>query len=403
MAAGLARAGLLREYIAPFGRPRGSYASPSANVLASYMRRKLERELRRRDLPDDLHAKQIRHASSLLEVLFVAAQREGAPRHLTRALMRLRNFTFDRAVAASLRPDDDAVICAYTAARTTFMRATRLGVMRCLEYPIAHHRFATSLLLEESSLQPKFASTLQFHKFSGALQKRLDDEIRLADRVFVLSTFEKMTFVQAGVPQDKLTVTPLGVDHDVFYKREHPRTDSCFRVVFVGQLTQRKGLSYLIDAFNGAALPNSELLLVGSVVGGRPWQGMPRIRHVPHVPRWELPQIYSQADVFVLPSLVEGFGLTALEAMACGLPVIVSENTFGRDLISDGVDGFLVPIRDTESIAKHLRRLHSSPRDRARVGVAAQEKAQEFSWQRYGDGIAATLNACDSSAVRHVV
>jgi glycosyltransferase involved in cell wall biosynthesis len=97
--------------------------------------------------------------------------------------------------------------------------------------------------------------------------------------------------------------------------------------------------------------------------------------------------VYADADVYVLPSIVEGFPMTALEAMASGLPVIVSEHTFGSDVITDGVDGYIVPIRDSEAIADRLRYLHDHPSERQRIGAAARRRAEHFSWERYGEQV----------------
>jgi len=89
-------------------------------------------------------------------------------------------------------------------------------------------------------------------------------------------------------------------------------------------------------------------------------------------------------DVFVLPSLVEGFGLTALEAMSCGVPVIVSENTFGSDVVSDGQNGYVVPIRDVEAIVDRLRLLASDEALRTTMGANARATAEQYSWDAFG-------------------
>lgn len=95
-----------------------------------------------------------------------------------------------------------------------------------------------------------------------------------------------------------------------------------------------------------------------------------------------------RSDVFVFPSLFEGFGLVILEAMAQGLPVITTPHTAGPDLIADGVDGFIVPIRDAPAIAARLDSLHRD-RDRlAAMGAAARAKAFSFTWTAYEDGLA---------------
>ena len=188
-------------------------------------------------------------------------------------------------------------------------------------------------------------------------------------------------------------MTPLGVDLELF-KPPAMRADHVgIQILFVGQLTQRKGLSYLLDGFRRAGIPGSELVLVGRPVGNALdlVHKTPGVRHVAHMPRWLLPAAYAAADVYVLPSLVEGFPLTALEAMACGLPVIVSENTFGRDVVTDQADGYVVPIRDSAAIAERLQQLADDPMVRRRVGNAATIRARDFSWLHYGRRVANSI------------
>jgi glycosyltransferase involved in cell wall biosynthesis len=200
-----------------------------------------------------------------------------------------------------------------------------------------------------------------------------------------------------GVDANKLIETPLGVDLGLFRPKSIPRKNDTFRVIFVGQITQRKGLSYLLEGYRRAALPNSELMLVGQpCVTDAPWRNVLGLRHLPRLPREDLPDLYASADVFVLPSLIEGFPQTALEAMACGLPVIVSEHTFGGDVITDGVNGYIVPIRDPDQIADRLRHLYDHPNERRRLGLAARRRAEKFSWEGYGHRI---VNAIANTGV----
>ncbi len=374
MAAGFARSGLLRAYVTP--------VAATSNGRAPW-----SRLLRRRARPQGVGPAQVRREATLSELAFVASERLHLPTAAARCLLDRRNVWFDERLSRQVQPSDFAVVVTYGAALTTLRRARQLGVASFLEYPIAHHRYAEALLDEEARLRPDFAGTLQYHRFSAQRRERLEQEIAAAARIFVLSGFQKRTFIQSGVPEEKLLVTPLGVDLDLFRPQPRPE-DGVFRVIFVGQITQRKGISYLFDAFERAAIPNSELLLVGNIVGtDAPWRNRPRVRHVSHVPRWELPAHYAAADVFVLPSLAEGFPQTALEAMACGKPVIVSENTFGEDVVTDGVDGFVVPIRDADAIADRLRYLHEHPGVRERMGTAARRRAEAFSWERYGERV----------------
>ena len=143
------------------------------------------------------------------------------------------------------------------------------------------------------------------------------------------------------------------------------------------------------------AKPDTELALVGQLVGVttplKPYAHL--FRHIPHLTRPDLAEAYRDSDVFVFPSLVEGMGLVVLEAMACGLPVIVSPNGPG-DLVRDGVDGFVIPIRDPEAIRDRLERLYRDPLLRAEMGRNARARALQYDWSAY----AAKADQCIAAA-----
>lgn len=96
-------------------------------------------------------------------------------------------------------------------------------------------------------------------------------------------------------------------------------------------------------------------------------------------------------DVFVFPSLFEGFGLVLLEALAMGLPVITTAHTAGPDFIQEGVQGFIVPIRDSAAIAEKLECLHREPERLAEMSRQARLRAREYSWDSYEQTLAACV------------
>ena len=163
-------------------------------------------------------------------------------------------------------------------------------------------------------------------------------------------------------------------------------------MIYAGQLTQRKGLSYLLRGYQRFARAGSRLTLVGSAVGNpsalAPFAHL--FEHVPHQTRPALAERYRAADVFVFPTLIEGMPLVVLEAMACGLPVIVTANGPG-DIVRDGVEGFVIPERDDEAVADRLDRLHRDPALRLSMGQAAAQRAKEFSWHAYANKAMAVL------------
>jgi starch synthase len=110
----------------------------------------------------------------------------------------------------------------------------------------------------------------------------------------------------------------------------------------------------------------------------KPYSQRDDIKVVGHVD--DINELYRTASVFAFPSSEDGFGMVVTEAMACGLPVIISENVGAKDIVRQGVDGFILPIRDADQIAEKLAYLYTNPHVRHQMGLAAQERVAEFTW-----------------------
>jgi glycosyltransferase involved in cell wall biosynthesis len=277
------------------------------------------------------------------------------------------------------------VVCGYHVALPVFARAKAVGARTVLNYPIAHHRWQYRFYAEEADRNPEFSRALPAFGDVQAHARELDREIELADSILVGSSFAKETFVAQGVPPEKLAVIPYGVDVQRFEPVEPARLHSKpFRVLFVGQIGERKGISYLLKAYAAFKKRDSELHLVGDFVkGGDAYKRFRELfRHTPNLPHAELPSLFRSADVFVFPTLVEGMGLVVLEAMASGVPVIVTPNGPG-DIVRDGVDGYVVPSRDSAAVAERLERLYADPALRMEMGKNARAQAERWSWSRY--------------------
>jgi glycosyltransferase involved in cell wall biosynthesis len=208
------------------------------------------------------------------------------------------------------------------------------------------------------------------------------------------SSFARDSFIAEGIFADKLTVVPYGVDLSLFSPQAAGiPAGGGFRVLFIGQIGQRKGISYLLKAYERFRGDGTSLTLVGNFFGSeeplRPYRNI--FRHIPNIPRAWLADYYRRADVFVFPTLLEGLGLVVLEAMASGLPVIVTPNGPG-DIVRDGVDGFVVPIRDPDAIVDRMEYLRANPQVRAEMGRNARERALVFSWDAYQDRVIESLN-----------
>ena len=288
-----------------------------------------------------------------------------------------------RTVASRHAADAQMVVSSYAVAKPAFARTRGI---KLLNYPIAHHHYIRRFIAEEARREPAFASMLpDWNAVPAEFVAGLDDEIAAADRILVGSGFARDSFLAEGVSPDKLSVIPYGVDLTCFRSvPECERRHDGLRVLFVGQIGQRKGIAYLLRAYRAFRGPGTELTLVGNPVGDprplAPYRD--DFTHIPHLPRPELAGIYRHADVFVFPSLIEGMPLVVLEAMASGLPVITTPNGPG-EVVRDGVDGFVVPIRDVAAIVDKLEYLRTHPEERRRMGRNARERALSFTWARY--------------------
>ncbi len=369
----LAVADHLTDYYTP-------YASSGENYLLTLPR--IGPELARRKLPPELagKARLVETGTELLRLSLIRAH----VRHFDYQLMWRRNAALDAHVPAVV-PAGATVIAQYGGCKETFKRARVLYGRTVLDHPIARHQYGRELLDEEMRRVPAFADTID--ERGGRLDRRhldrIDAEVELADLVVVGSKFAAASF--AGVvPADRIKVIPYGVDLAAFAPRRSARRDGPMRVLFAGQVTQRKGIGYVLEAMRLLDPAKFALEIVGHIRGSgaglRQYEGL--FHHRSAVRPAEMPSVYQGADVLVLPSVVEGSALVVLEAMASGVPVVVTPNA-GADAVRDGVDGFVVPLGSPEAIAERLSALEADPSLRARMGTAARERVQEYGWEAF--------------------
>jgi starch synthase len=277
----------------------------------------------------------------------------------------------------------------------TFTAARARGLRTIYDLPIGHWRAAQRLYEEERQREPQWASTLTGILDSPAKLQRKDIELAQAEAVVVASAFTRSTVEGELAPGKPIYVIPYGAPAVTTPERVVTPSGAPLRVLFAGALTQRKGLSYFLRACE-LAEGAVEATLIGRCQGGpcAPLDAaLRRWRHVESVPHHEMLIEMSHHDVLVFPSLFEGFGLVILEAMAQGLPVISTTATGGPDVITDGVDGFIVPLREPEAIAARLLELHSDRELLRSMAVAARMKAASLTWSNYRARVVASVRA----------
>jgi len=389
LALSLARVGALADYVRPYANKQRAWerAAAALPLVGSVY----DTTLGRRRIGDPVLALRTREAGVVADWCAAATARLGVlSPELRRRIANRLHMAVREAVATSARRRVRHARCVvgYEGfALPAFEAARRLGGRATvLSYPVAHHRQRRRVREEENAREPDFAVTWpDFDDWPAGHEQRLDAEIETADCVWVGSSYVRDGFVAEGIARAKLRVIAYGVDLDTFHGGERRRDEAMpFRVIYAGQLTQRKGLSYLLRGYRRFARPDTRLTLVGSTVGSmeplRPFAAS--FEHIPHQTRPALAAQYRASDVFVLPTLIEGMPLVVLEAMACGLPVIVTANGPG-DIVRDGIEGFVIPQRDADAICDRLERLYRDPELRLEMGRRAAARAREYSWAAY--------------------
>jgi glycosyltransferase involved in cell wall biosynthesis len=293
--------------------------------------------------------------------------------------------SFDRYVAATL-PACDFFIGMSGSGLRSGLRARRSGATYICDRGSSHVRYQVRVLAEEYARWGCAAD----HVPTAAIERE-EAEYAAADLILVPSEFAFRSFVEMGVAEDKLRKVVLAADVQRFHPVAEPDPDE-FCVLYVGQISFRKGIPYLLEAFHGLRHPRKRLRLIGVVedriksylrtapLGGVVFEGAQPFESVRRA--------MSEAHVTVLPSVEDGFGMVLAEAMACGSPVISTVNTGGLDLYRDGLEGFIVPIRDPGAILRALECLAGDPGMLQSLRTAASAKMRELGgWKQYGDTV----------------
>lgn len=370
-----------------FYTPTGRIAR-LAQALPAGLHARVTRELKRRSHPG-VDPARLRFLA-WPEVAYVALNRLGLPPGPLAHVVGWRNEIFDRWVAARVTRERPRIVVGHDSSALLAQRAARaVGAVSVLNQVIGHIDAGIDVFREEAARAPEFAETLVVPP--DWIVERCRREALEADCVLVPSDYVRDTLVARGTNPGRISVLPYGVDVERF--RPLPRGDrKGFRLLFVGSLSQRKGIKYLLEAVRRLNLRDAELVLVGRMVGNpaafAPYDGL--FRHVSHVPYHEVHRLFADADLFVYPSLHEGSAFATYEALASGLPVIATPNT--GSVVRDGVDGFLVAPRDVEALMAKIELLYRDPERRAAMAANARTRAEDFTWAAYRRRLAATFD-----------
>ena len=305
----------------------------------------------------------------------------------------------DRKVASMLKMtaeyDLNAVYCYEDGAYQSFLKAKSLGLSCYYDLPIGYWRAAQNFLKNEQERWPDWVSTLTGFQDSELKLFRKDEELKLADRIFVASNFTAQTLKEYPGKLAPIEVIPYGFSpintepKYIAYTGAKP-----LKVLFVGSLTQRKGIAQLFAVADQLGR-KIELTIVGRKTEGvcvALDKSLAKHRWIPSLSHPDVLALMRQSDVLVFPTLFEGFGLVITEAMSQGIPVITTERTIGPDLITSGENGWIIEAGSVESLKAAIENLLQNPKLVNQAGTAAKKTASLRPWSVYGKELATAIS-----------
>jgi len=304
--------------------------------------------------------------------------------------------SLDRKVAERLPLLCCDVLHAYEdGAAHSFVRAKELGIFCSYELPIAHWSMVRRLLAEEAERLPEWEPTLESTREPEEKLARKEEELALANCITCPSEFVLQSIPSEIRKETPCQIAPFGSPkippNDA--QGGNARKEGKLKLLFVGSMSQRKGLADLFEAMKLVDSPQVTLSILG-----RPSMPMcfyrshyPNFKYLPPRSNEGVREVMLEHDVLVLPSIIEGRALVQQEALACGLPLIVTQNAGGEDLIEEERTGFIVPIRKPDEIAEKIDWFCQNLQEIDEMSEYCRNKATQYKWSEYARSI---INFC---------
>ena len=392
---GLANAGLLDRFQTAFYHGGDGPWLSLGSRLSPARTARLRRVLGRRHHPEIPRAN-VRADWSYDLALQVEGRLPARHRRARNLLARWRARSFDRRLARALLRHQPATALIFSDVGSEFSlpACRKYGIATVLSMVHGDVREESEILDREAATAPDF---FPIYLGDGAFDRgelawlharRLRD-LELADLILVPSDHIAESLVRHGTPRGKVRVIPYAADLDRFRPDPSKRHDAACTFLFAGGITQRKGIKYLLEAWRQVRRPGWRLQLLGPLPRDLGPLGpyLDEVEPLGRVGHAEMPARMAAADVFVFPSLFEGSAVVTYEALACGLPCVVTPNA--GSVVRDGIEGRLVPAGDVQRLAEAMEQLGADPELRARTSARARARAETFGWPRYHAAVVA--------------
>ena len=350
--------------------------------------RPLARRLERRQFPPLLRTPKVQGRAWEICRLLMRASGLGADRTPdlgNRWLMRTMARECHRSRVTAVHAYEDCSLW-------QFMEAKRLGKACVYDMPTCYYPAWERI---EAGLRRSYADWLPSDGSPAARGLRLEQkrrEMALADLTLVASRYVEAT-IREFYPHKAIARAPYGVDVEFWTPEPTVKPSGPLRFIYAGQVSLRKGVPFLVDAWSKAGLRDAELVLVGSwaLADSKRLALPPGITWFPPCSSQALRDRYRESDVFVFPTFSDGFGLVLLEAMACGLPAIASETSIGPEVVAPNC-GFVTPPGDLDRLVEHLRWFDRHRDEIPAMGREARAQALRCTWSNYRSLVMAAVS-----------
>lgn len=306
--------------------------------------------------------------------------------------------------AASIANRHGCHLLAASYCAATAFENLRPGLKRVLFQVHPQPRFLRSLYTAQMERDPDYAALIHEPEVTATEADlcRWEQESKLADHILCASAFTRRSLEESGVPSHRISVIPYGVNAERFHPGQPSGADP-MRVLYVGQKVARKGLRMLLRVWQQLQPSNARLVLAGGHVRDEAvLQGFDHLfTETPRIDLGDLVRLFQEADIFVLPSIAEGFGHVYLEALACGVPIVCTENTGGADIIRHGESGWILPAGDADALTDCLSWALTHRAQLREMRAAARAVAEQYSWSRFREGIREALQLATAPDTFH--
>lgn len=316
---------------------------------------------------------------------------------LKKQYQKLRCYTADRfaqkVVDYAIKHQVDAVVTYDNCSPVFFRELSKKApqILRIMDMSAANLFYMKEIYEKDFELAPKFAGKLKMERsyiWDDAYMGRIREEQKHTQYYLTPSEFVQRSLAYSGVKEAQMLMCPYGVDTTQFSMKEYEEEPHLpLKFIYVGGVKELKGISFLLKAFEDIPEEQAKLTVVGAYDLADVREYADKVNFTGLVMHDEIAKLLKNSDVFVFPSLGDSFALSAVEAAACGLPLIVSENTGMKDQMKEGEEGFIIDCQSSQDIKAKVIWFAEHPDEISRMGRKAREMALRTTWTQYDERV----------------